>query len=112
MESLTFRDLGNCSPLRSHFLSHQSLDRLYVKQKDSLPDFYTYGTKSSVQFIWLAHNFHKESIYFYPIENRYAGQVCFPDVPMQLHVGFSGLTKRGKPSRVVGLDLEVISLKI
>lgn len=50
------------------------------------------GQRSSVQFVCLAHNFHKESIYFYPIENCYTGQVCFPDAPMQLHVGFSGLT--------------------
>lgn len=48
-------------------------------------------------FICLAHDFHKESIYFCPTENCYTGQMCFPDVPMQLqYIEFSGLTLKRK----------------
>lgn len=51
-------------------------------------------------FICLAHDFHKESIYFCPTENCYTGQMCFPDVPMQLqYVEFSGLTLKKKKKK-------------
>lgn len=51
-------------------------------------------------FICLAHDFHKESIYFCPTENCYTGQMCFPDVPMQLqYIEFSGLTLKRKKKR-------------
>lgn len=53
--------------------------------------------KCSVWFVCSAHDFHKESIYFCPTENCSTGQMCFPDVPMQLqYVEFSGLTLRRK----------------
>lgn len=76
-----------------------------MKQKSLSFLFFTFmRQKCSVQFVCLAHDFHKESIYFCPTENCSTGQICFPDAPMQLqYAEFSGLTLRRNLSRIIQL---------
>lgn len=69
--------------------------RLFTHRTEEFKNsFFTFmKQKCSVWVHMLAHDFHKESIYFCPTENCYTGQMCFPDVPMQLqYIEFSGLT--------------------
>lgn len=92
-------------PLHAHLPPQRSRDCLYRRQRSwSFLFLRLWDKKCSVQFGCLAHDFHKESIYFCPTENCSTGQMCFPDVPMQLqYVEFSGLTLRRKLSRIMWL---------